>query len=145
MKPIPIIVTLTLAFAPILVSAAQQALTFQWQKPTIEPDLAAFHLQYSTDAKWTLYENNHNPDSGTWTDLITIPFKIEKSVYEETTPIKVNDDEESFYYFRIRALDTAGNPSPWNYGTETQPCEAYIDLKPPEVIIQLTVFVERHE
>lgn len=142
MKTIIFLVSLAFCFKPLIALTAQQPLTLQWQKEVIEPDLAAFHLQYSKDAYWENYLEDQNPTSGTWTDLITVPFKIQQDVYEVRTPITVPAQTEDTYYFRIRAFDRSGNASGWNYGTEEGPCKTDIDFKAPAMTIQLTIILE---
>ena len=145
MKTTIFLVSLAFCMKPLLALTAQTPLTLQWHKPVVEPDLAAFHLQYSTDAYWENYLEDQNPTSGTWTDLISVPFKIQQSVYQLQTPIIVPAQTENDYYFRIRALDTSGNASDWNYGTEERPCMTWIDFKAPSMTIQLTIIIETDE
>lgn len=142
MTAITFIVTIAISFVPIRVLAAQRAITFQWQKNIIEPDLVAFELQYSTDAKWTTYGPHTDPDSGTWSHLTTVPFQPNRTQYEEQVPITVPDNTEAAYFFRIRAIDAVGNPSGWNYGTDELQCTTIIDFKPPEATINLKIIVQ---
>lgn len=122
--------------------AATKTLTFKWDKPVIEPDLYEFELQYSTDAVWSDYVANSEPDSGVWNPFCKVPYTEDQTEYIQDHDLMVEDNTDAVYYFRVRAVDDAGNSSGWCYGDSASPCKADIDLASPDMTINFTVVIK---
>jgi len=110
--------------------AGTKQLTFAWEKSTLEPDLAGFVIEFSTDET-------------SWLSFADIPYEEGVHDYSKTEPLTSPDGESITYFFRIAAYDTQGNFSVWNnQDNNGVKCQATIDFQSPTETTNFTVTVQ---
>lgn len=118
---------------PVVVFAGEKPLTFQFSKAVLESDLDKFVMEYAIV---------DGSAGDTWTNFIEINYVDGQHDYTREEPFTSPDNQQVTYWFRVAAVDIAGNQSTWCYGdTDGNPCTTTIDFKAPEALINFTVTV----
>ncbi len=126
-------IVLSLLFVSTLTFAGSKNLTFQFSKAVLESDLDKFVMEYAIV--------DGSPED-TWTNFIEINYIDGQHDYTREEPFTSPDNQQITYWFRIAAVDIAGNQSTWCYGdTDGNPCTTTIDFESPEELINFTVTI----